>query len=55
MQGEPNITPDNPLVKYAIDHDNLVIVPHIGGNTYESFEKTEHFIADKIIKIIEKG
>ncbi|MBC8495282.1 hypothetical protein H8D36_03960 [archaeon] len=50
MQGEPNINTDNPLVKYAIENDNIIIVPHIGGNTYESFEKSELFIADKLVK-----
>lgn len=54
LQGEPEIDDENPLVAYAKKHTNLVIVPHIGGNTYESFEKTEHFIANKILQFIEK-
>jgi D-3-phosphoglycerate dehydrogenase / 2-oxoglutarate reductase len=52
MQDEPNINIDNPLVKYAIENDNIIIVPHIGGNTYESFEKTELFVADKLVKYV---
>ena len=51
LWGEPNIS-NHSLVKYAKNNTNLLIVPHIGGNTYESFEKTEHFIADKIIGLI---
>ena len=50
IQDEPNINAENPLVKYAIENNNLILVPHIGGNTYESFEKTELFIADKLVK-----
>lgn len=54
LQGEPNIDNYNSLVNYANNNTNLVIVPHIGGNTYESFEKTEYFIASKILKLIGK-
>jgi D-3-phosphoglycerate dehydrogenase len=31
---------------------NLIITPHIGGNTSESFDKTEKFIYNKLIKAI---
>ena len=34
----------NPLIKYACNHDNLLITPHIGGATYESVENTDRFI-----------
>lgn len=39
---------DHPLIEYARAHDNLIITPHIGGATYESVEKADLFIADKI-------
>lgn len=39
---------DNPLIAYARKHDNLLITPHIGGNTVESFVKTEVFVANKL-------
>lgn len=52
LQEEKNFDGSNPLVQYALNHDNLIIVPHIGGNTYESFEKTEMFILKKILKAI---
>jgi len=52
LQGEHDISEKHPLIQYAQNNRNLLIVPHIGGNTYESFEKTEHFIAGKIIEII---
>ncbi|NLH72428.1 MAG: hydroxyacid dehydrogenase [Verrucomicrobia bacterium] len=48
LDGEPDIRADNPLVAYAREHDNLIITPHIGGNTVESFEKTEVFLAQKV-------
>lgn len=54
LQGEHEIDERHPLIQYAQKNRNLLIVPHIGGNTYESFEKTEHFIADKIIEIIQE-
>jgi len=53
LQGEHNISDVHPLIQYAKENRNLLIVPHIGGNTYESFVKTEHFIAGKIIEIIQ--
>lgn len=38
----------NSLVRYAKTHDNLLITPHIGGCTFESVEKTEIFLAEKL-------
>lgn len=38
----------NPLLRYARDHSNLLITPHIGGATVESMEKTELFMANKL-------
>ncbi|MEM9544445.1 MAG: NAD(P)-dependent oxidoreductase [Bacteroidota bacterium] len=51
LEGEPEVS-QNPLLEYSRKHDNLIITPHIGGNTYESFEKTEHFIADRILEAV---
>src|SRR3989344_289897 len=39
---------NNRLFKYAKNHDNLLIVPHIGGATYEAMATTEDFIADLV-------
>ena len=40
LEGEPEVK-NNALIDYSKQHRNLIITPHIGGNTYESFEKTE--------------
>jgi D-3-phosphoglycerate dehydrogenase / 2-oxoglutarate reductase len=39
---------DHPLIKYARTHDNVVIVPHVGGITYESQRITAEFTANKL-------
>ncbi len=41
-------TAENKLVVYTRLHQNLIITPHIGGNTWESFEKTELFLLEKL-------
>ncbi len=41
---------NNPLIDYSIKNDNVVIVPHIGGMTYESRENTDIFVAKMLIK-----
>lgn len=38
----------HPLVRYAQTHGNLLLTPHLGGNTPESLAKTEEFLAEKI-------
>ena len=50
LQKEHNISRNNKLIQYSINNMNLIIVPHIGGNTYESTEKTEIYIAKKLVK-----
>jgi D-3-phosphoglycerate dehydrogenase / 2-oxoglutarate reductase len=53
LDGEPHIRPDHPLLTYSRQHDNLLIVPHIGGNTVESFAKTEMFLAQKVVAALQ--
>ncbi|RJP80695.1 MAG: hypothetical protein C4522_07360 [Desulfobacteraceae bacterium] len=48
LQGEPAIHEDNKLILYSRQHNNLIITPHIGGNTCESFVKTEVFMANQL-------
>lgn len=38
----------DPLVEYVRGNQNLLVTPHIGGATFESMEKTEVFIAQKL-------
>lgn len=45
----------NPLVRYAREHDNLIITPHLAGATFESMEATGMFIAEKIKAFLSKG
>jgi D-3-phosphoglycerate dehydrogenase len=49
IQNEFEFNLQNKLVQYAKHNNHLIITPHIGGNTFESFEKTEMFIAKKIL------
>lgn len=44
----------NNLTKYlkAAKGRNIIITPHIGGATYSSMERTEEFIAEKLMKFM---
>jgi D-3-phosphoglycerate dehydrogenase len=52
LEGEPQITSAHRVVEFAKSHPNVVIVPHIGGNTVESFEKTEVFLAKRVVQAL---
>ncbi len=55
IQNERSNQQNNSIViKYAIEHDNLMITPHIGGATYDSMAATEIFMANKLKKYIEE-
>jgi len=41
---------DNSLIKYAEEYDNLILTPHIGGVTKQSWEKTEVHVANKVVQ-----
>jgi D-3-phosphoglycerate dehydrogenase len=49
--GEPAPGPQNPLITYMRNHDNLLITPHLGGCTRESMEKTEIYLAQKLVQV----
>ena len=53
LASEPEVRADDPLIQYARANENLLIVPHIGGKTFESMEKTEIFIARKLLAALE--
>lgn len=42
----------SPLIDYAQKHDNVILTPHIGGCTEEDREKTDVFIAEKVVKAL---
>ena len=52
VSGEPDVSRAHALVEYARAHENLLIVPHLGGNTVESFEKTELFVAERVFSLL---
>lgn len=39
---------DHPLVRYARSHENLIILPHLGGATVEATERTQLLISKKV-------
>jgi D-3-phosphoglycerate dehydrogenase len=51
LDGEPD-TAGHALVELARTSDRVLIVPHIGGNTVESFEKTECFLAGRVLEAL---
>lgn len=54
VDGEPDIGRDHPLVQYARRHENLILTPHIAGNTSDSLAKVEAFIAAKARRLWEE-
>ncbi len=55
LDGEPHITADHPILQYSRNHSNVLVVPHIGGNTEESFAKTEVFLALRVLELAQTG
>lgn len=41
---------DHPLIRYARDHDHLILTPHIGGCTVEAQAKAFLHLAEKIVE-----
>jgi D-3-phosphoglycerate dehydrogenase len=52
LDGEPAIDGEHPVVAFAREHDHVLVVPHIGGNTRDSFEKTEVFLAQRVVEAL---
>lgn len=46
---------NDPLWDYVKNNNNLIIVPHIGGATFEAMHITEDFIAKEVEKCIKSG
>jgi D-3-phosphoglycerate dehydrogenase / 2-oxoglutarate reductase len=47
VEGEPDVA-GSPLLRYARQHDNLLLTPHLGGNTSDSGARTNRFIAERV-------
>ncbi len=45
---------NHPLVEYAKNNKNVIILPHTGGMTYESREMTDVFMAEKLKRFLNK-
>jgi D-3-phosphoglycerate dehydrogenase / 2-oxoglutarate reductase len=43
---------NHPVIRYAREHDTLIVTPHIGGCTVESMEKTEVFMAKRLVEVV---
>jgi D-3-phosphoglycerate dehydrogenase len=54
-EGVDGFVKENSLVRYASGNENLLITPHIGGVTFQSWEKTELFIAEKVKHYLQYG
>lgn len=52
VDGEPAVGRDHPLVALARTTDRVLLTPHLGGNTFESFEKTELFLAGRVVEAL---
>lgn len=39
---------DNPLVRYAREHENVIVLPHLGGATAEATERTQLHMAKRL-------
>lgn len=46
---------ESPMVKYAREHDNVVITPHMGGCTLKSLVDARVFSARKLVQYLQTG
>ena len=42
----------SPLLRSAVDHENVVITPHLGGATFDAMQRTEVFMAKKLQRFL---
>jgi len=40
------------LVKYARNHDNLILTPHIGGSTIDAWSETQMYVVEKAARAL---
>lgn len=44
----------NKLISYSKKNSNLIITPHLGGATVESWKMTEEYVANNLVKYVKK-
>jgi phosphoglycerate dehydrogenase-like enzyme/CMP-N-acetylneuraminic acid synthetase len=44
----------HPLWRYAHEHDNLIITPHIGGSTLDAWGETERHTIRRILEVLDE-
>ena len=44
----------NQLINYSKKNSNLIITPHLGGATVESWKMTEEYVANNLVKYVKK-
>lgn len=52
LENKRNNKLESSIVNYLNNYNNLIITPHIAGNTNQSLKKTQIFIAKKFLKLI---
>lgn len=40
----------DPLIRYAKAHNNLIVLPHVGGTTFEAMKTTQVFLANLVAR-----
>jgi D-3-phosphoglycerate dehydrogenase len=40
------------VARYALEHDNLILTPHIGGSTVDAWAETERRVIDKAAQVL---
>ena len=46
---------DSPVIRYAREHDNVIVTPHIGGCTVRSVKEARIFAARKLVHYLQTG
>lgn len=44
---------EHPLVRFSRENSNLLVTPHIAGATFESMERTEVFMVDRLAQFLD--
>lgn len=56
LSGEPDITSEHPMIRYAGKYpERLIITPHTAGATEESMRTTEEFVAARFLSLLQTG